>query len=113
MEKIKIEILQNLYNKEETFEMYAIKDNNVIKYNDLENNKMEIDILNDIIIRENSDYTYRMDFNNEIITIKVKSLNKEFDKKIKKLLIDKGKHYFNVKYHLIDEGIINEYYVKF
>ena len=113
MKKAKINVYSNLNNIEENNEFFAIKDNNIIKYIDLENNKMIIDMNNDIITRENSDYLFNIDFNNNKIIINMKKLNKKFEKEIKTISISLTKRKYIVKYLLVDENIINEYYVKF
>lgn len=113
MEKINIQVYTNLNNLEETNDLLAIKDNDVIKYIDLENNKVIVDMKNDIMIRENIDYHFTIDFNANNIIIKLKSLNKCFDKKIKTIWIKKSKNSYNVKYVLVDDDLINEYHIKF
>lgn len=113
MKKTEIKVFTNLNNIEENNKFLAIKDDNIIKYIDLENNKMIIDTKNNIIIRENNDYLFNMDFVNERITITMKKLNKEFIKDIKTVHISNTTKEFLVRYMLTDERIINEYYVKF
>lgn len=113
MEKIDIQLYTNLNNLEETHKLLAIKDNDVIKYNDLENNKIMVDMENNIMTRENQDYHFTLDFNTDNIIIKLKSLDKTFNKEIKTLWIEKKKKSYNVKYQLIDDDIINEYHIKF
>ena len=113
MEKINIRLYTNFNNLEETNDLLAIKDNDVIKYIDLENNKVIVDMENDIMIRENSDYHFTIDFNANNIIIKLKSLNKCFDKAIKTIWIKKSKNSYNVKYVLVDDDLINEYHIKF
>ncbi len=113
MKKAKTNVYSNLNNIEENNEFFAIKDNNIIKYIDLENNKMIIDMNNDIITRENSDYLFNMKFNENKIDILIKKLNKLMEKEIKTLVVSKRKNDYLVRYLLTDENIINEYYVKF
>lgn len=113
MEKINIQVYTNLNKLEETNDLLAIKDNDVIKYIDLENNKVIVDMENDIMTRENSDYHFTIDFNANNIIIKLKVHNKFFDKAIKTLSIKKKKNSYNVRYCLLDEDIINEYHIKF
>ena len=113
MKKTKINVFTNFNNREENNDILAIKDNYLIKYIDLDNNKMVVDMENNVITRENRDYLYKLEFNNNIITVLVKKLNKEFEKKIKTLEISKSLKDYLVRYLLIDEDIINEYYVKF
>lgn len=113
MEKINIHLYTKLDNLEESTDLLAIKDNDVIKYNDLENNRIILDMKNNIMIRENSDYHFTLDFNANNIIIKLKSLNKFFDKKINTLWIESKKRSYSVKYCLVDENIINEYHIKF
>lgn len=113
MERIKINVYNKLENEEETQEIYAIKEDDVIKYIDLENNKMIIDMKNNVITRENEDYLFTLDFNSNAINILIKKIKKEFIKSIKTILIDKNKKSYLVRYLLIDEKEINEYYVKF
>ena len=113
MKKTTIKVCTKLNNIEENNEFLAIKDQNIIKYIDLENNKMTIDIKNNLIIRENSDYLFNMDFNNNKILITVKKLNKTLEKEIKTIIISKSSNKYLVRYLLTDENIINEYYVKF
>ena len=113
MEKVTIRVYTNLNNFEENNEFLAIKDDNLIKYTDLENNKMTIDIKNNFIIRDNSDYLFNMDFDSNKIMINVKKLNKTIIKNIKTLVIRSASKKYLVRYLLTDENIINEYYVKF
>lgn len=113
MKEIKINVFTKLNNVEENNEFLAIKGNNLIKYIDLEDNKMIVDIKNNIIIRENIDYLFNMDFNNNKIIINMKKLNKEVEKEIKTIVISRTSKEFLVRYLLTDEEIINEYYVKF
>ena len=113
MENIKIKVYSKLDDIEENSEFNAIKKDNVIEYIDLENNKMMIDIENDIMIRENRDYSFKIDFNNYKIDIEIKKLHKTMIKDIKLLNISKSKKYYSVKYLLTDDNIINEYYVNF
>ena len=112
MQKTTIKVYSKLNNIEENNEFLAIMDDKLIKYIDLENNKMIIDKENNMIIRENIDYLFNMDFNNNKITITMKKLNKEFIKDIKTIDISNTSKVYSVKYLLIDENIINEYYVK-
>ena len=113
MEKIKIQLYTNFNHKEETEEFLAIKEDDVIKYIDLENNKMTVDIRNNIIIKENSDYHFTMDFNTNNIIIKLKKHNRVFDKPIETLFKETKKETYRVVYKLLDENIINEYHMKF
>lgn len=113
MKRTKINVFTKLNNIEENNEFLAIKSDNLIKYIDLENNKMIIDIKNNVIIRENDDYLFNMDFSNNKIIIKMKKLDKEFEKNIKTLVISSSSRKYLVRYLLMDENIINEYYVKF
>ena len=113
MNKIKIRVYSKVDNKEENNEFNAIKSDNVIKYIDLENNKMIIDIENNTIERENIDYYFKLDFNKNVIIIKVKKLHKEISKEIKTLTVSKSSKRFLVRYLLTDENVINEYYVNF
>ena len=112
MQKVTIKVYSKLNNIEENNEFLAIVDDKLIKYIDLENNKMIIDKENNMIIRENIDYLFNMDFNNNKITITMKKLNKDFVKDIKTMDISNTSKIYSVKYLLIDENIINEYYVK-
>ena len=113
MEKVSIKVYSNLNNFEENNEFLAIKDENVIKYTDLENNKMIIDMKNNVIERENNDYLFKIKLNENVIEIMMKKLNKVFLKEINTLLISlTGKRYL-VRYQLSDDNIINEYYVNF
>ena len=113
MEKINIQVYTNFNNLEETNALLAIKDNDVIKYIDLENNKVIVDMKNDIMIRENIDYHFTIDFNANNVIIKLKDHNKCFDKEIKTIWIKKNKNSYNIKYVLIDDDLINEYHIKF
>lgn len=113
MENKKIKVYNKLNNIEETREFLAIKNDNIIKYIDLENNKMIVNMDEDIIERENKDYCFVMDFKNEMITIEIKKLHKKMVKSIKTMNISKEKRKYYIKYLLTDENIINEYYVNF
>jgi len=113
MEKINIQLYTNLNNLEETNNLLAIKDNDVIKYNDLENNKVIVDMSKNIMTRENNDYHFKLDFNNNIIIINLKAHQKLFEKDMKTLFVEKKKNSYTVRYRLIDEDIVNEYHIKF
>lgn len=113
MKETKIKVYSKLNNIEENNEFLAIKNDNVIKYIDLENNKMVIDIKNNLITRENKDYLFNLDFANEKIVITMKKLDKIFEKEMKIIDISISNSMYSVKYLLTDENIINEYYVKF
>ena len=69
MERKEISVYTKLEKIEENYNIMAIKNNNVIKYIDLANNKMVIDMENDIITRENSEYEFTLDFKKNKIFI--------------------------------------------
>lgn len=110
---LKVKVYSELGKNVENEEYLAIKNNNVIKYIDFADNKMIIDINNNYILRENGDFAYNIDFNKNIINIVAKKLKKEFNKNIKTILLKKTNNAFLVKYHLIDEDVINEFYIKY
>ena len=111
--KLKIKIYSEMNNLIENEEYLAIINENIIKYIDLTNNKMFIDINNNIIKRENNDYIFTIDFENNNILIFIKNLKKEFNKKIQTIKLEKNSQSFKVRYRLIDENIINEFYIKY
>ena len=113
MERKKIKVYTKLDNQEDNYEIIAIKIDNVIKYIDLSNNIMIIDMNQDIIKRENNDYRFIIDFIKNEIDIYIKKYQKNIKKGIKTLLMRKNKSSYLVRYSLDDENIINEYYVKF
>ena len=113
MKETKINVYSKLNNIEENNKFLAIMDDKIIKYIDLEDNKMIIDIENNAIIRENIDYIFNLDFINDKITINIKKLNKLITKDIKTLVIKRTNKEYLVRYLLTDENIINEYCVKF
>lgn len=113
MKRTQITIYTKFGKIEECNKIYAIKDEDVIKYIDLENNKMIIDMHNNTLLRENSDYIFNLDFNKEIIFIEMKMFKKMLQKSIKTLKLEKTKKSFLIRYQLLDEQEINEYYVKF
>ena len=113
MKKTKISVFTKFNNIEETNEFLAIKSDNIIKYIDLENNKMTIDMINNVIVRENSDYVFKIDFENNKIIISLKKSNGTFEKIINTLAVSKTKSKYLVRYLLVDDDILNEYYVKF
>ena len=76
MDKIKIKVYSKLNGIEENNEFNAIKKNSVIEYIDLENNKMMVDMDNDIIHRENIDYCFKIDFINNKTNIEINKLHK-------------------------------------
>lgn len=118
MEKIKLNIkLKNNDIQEET-SLIAILDENKIKYTDNQNivSEMELDLVNDILIRNNKDYTITYKFIlNEITTNKVlvKELNKELDIKIKTYELLKDNNNYKVKYEILDSNEIIEYELKY
>ena len=113
MKETKINVYSKLNNIEENTEFLAIMDDKIIKYIDLEDNKMIIDMENNIITRENIDYLFNLDFVNDKITITIKKINKTMIKSIKTLVIKRTNKEYLARYLLTDENIINEYYVKF
>ena len=113
MERKKINVYTKLNNIEESYEIIAIKNDNAIKYIDLCNNIMIIDMSQDIIKRENNDYKFIIDFIKNEIDIYIKKYQKNVKKSIKTLLLKKNKKSYLVRYLLEDENTINEYYVKF
>ncbi len=113
MEEVKIKVYSNLNNIEENNEFLAIKNDSVIKYIDLENNTMIVDIKNNIIERENKDYLFKIKLNENKIEIEIKKLHKIMEKSIKTLLISNNKNKYLVRYLLEDENVVNEYFVKF
>ena len=113
MERKQVKIYTNFNGIEQNEVFLAIKNDFVIKYIDLDNNKMVIDVLNNIIKRENSDYLMELFFENNIIEITIKKMQIKLKKEIKTLLIKKNKSEYLVRYQLIDEKEINEYYVNF
>lgn len=113
MEQVKIQIYTKLNKKEEINDFLAIKDNDVIKYIDLEDNKMIIDMKNNVLVRENEDYLFNFDFNRNIIEITLKKLRKSFNKEICTMTSKYTKKSYLVRYKLLDEQEVNEYYVKF
>ena len=113
MERKEINVYTNLNNNEQNYKIMAIINNDVIKYIDLANNKMFVDVSNDIITRENESYKFIIDLRNNDIEITHKKMKKIFNKEIKTLLIQKNKKDYLVRYQLIDDNIINEIYLKF
>ena len=113
MKKVKIKIYSFLNNIEENNEFLAIKNNNVIKYIDFGNNRIKIDLKNNIIEKENIDYHFILKFNENIVEISAKKLKKTFYKEIKTIVCEKSKSKFLVRYLLPDDNAVNEYYVKF
>ena len=113
MGRREINIYTKLDKNEESYKIMAIIYKDVIKYIDLANNKMIIDMNNDIITRENMEYKFDIDLKNNSINIYAKKLRKEFNKKIETLLIDKNNREYLVRYRLVDDDMVNEYFVKF
>ena len=107
MKECKIKIYSKLGNIEENNEFLAIKNDNVIKYIDFSNNKITVNMKDNIIEKENSDYFFTLKFNNNIIEIYAKKLNKTFYKEIKTLICSSSKKRYLVKYLLTDENIVN------
>ena len=113
MKKTKISVFAKLNNIEENNEFLAIKGDNVIKYIDLANNRMTIDMNQNIIVRENKDYVFNINFDSNKIAITMKKNNITLEKDIKTLVVSKSLKEYLVRYLLTDENVINEYYVKF
>ena len=111
MKKTNVKVYTEFDNKYESNSFFAIKDNDVIKYIDLENNKIIVDMKNNTIIKENNDYLFNIDFINKRIDIKIKKLMKFFTKEIKLIKLEKTNKSFLVRYLLIDDNIYNEYYI--
>ena len=80
MKRTQITIYTKFGQNEECNKIYAIKDDDVIKYIDLENNKMVVDMQNNSMNRENSDYMFNLDFNKEVISITIKKFKKTLEK---------------------------------
>lgn len=113
MKRCRVKVITNLDNIKEIHYFNAIKSDNVIKYIDFTKEKMLIDLDNNIFVRENDECRYIIDFKKNNIQIDVKSLKKMMNKGMKTLNIEKNKNSFLVKYQLIDENIINEYYIEY
>ena len=113
MGRREISVYTKLDKNQENYKIMAIIYNDVIKYIDSANNKMIVDMNSDIITRENMEYKFDIDLKNNNIHIYAKKLKKEFNKKIETLLIDKSSREYLIRYRLIDDNMINEYYVKF
>ena len=113
MERKEIRVYTKMNNMETNDIFVAIKNENVIKYIDLDNNIMKIDYQNDSITRENKDYIFNIKLNENVIEIFVKKLRLKLNKDIETLLVKKAKKSYMVRYKLIDENEINEYYVNF
>ena len=111
MKKTNVKVYTEFDSKYESNSFFAIKDNDVIKYIDLENNKIIVDMKNNTIIKENNDYLFNIDFINKRIDIKIKKLMKFFTKEIKLIKLEKTNKSFLVRYLLIDDNIYNEYYI--
>ena len=86
MKKIKIKVYSKLNNIEENNEFFAIKNDNVIKYIDFSNNKIIVNMQENIIEKENEDYFFTLKFNDNIIEIYAKKLDKTFYKDIETLI---------------------------
>lgn len=113
MKRTQIKVYTKFGKIEESTNFYAIKDDDVIKYIDLDNNKMIINMNNYTIIKENIDYIFNLEFEKNNIVIEIKRLHRIINKSIKTLKIEKTKRSFLARYLLEDEQEINEYYIKF
>lgn len=109
MKSIHVKFSDITNSKNDVFDTNAIIDNNMIKYVDNTKTKVSLNYKDDILIRENSDYIFNIDFNKNIIDITLKKFNKMFSKDIKTLLIKKDNKSYIVRYKLVDEEVINEY----
>lgn len=116
--KIKLNIkLKNNDIQEET-SLIATLDENEIRYIDNQNivSEMKIDLFNDILTRDNKDYTITYNFKlNEVTDNKVlvKDLNKELSIKIKTYDLLKDNNKYKVKYEILDSNEIIEYELKY
>ena len=113
MKKKEIKVLTIFNNIQKDYVYMAIIDDFVIKYIDLDNNKMIIDVLNDVIRRENSDYIIHILLRDNIIKIYVKKIKVTYEKVIQTLIIKKDKNSYLVRYFLTDEKELCEYFVNF
>lgn len=113
MARTKINVYLKMNKIEKNEEFFAIKNNDVIKYIDFENNKMEVDLENNIIKKENIDYLFIIDLAKNNIYILAKKIKRSFNKPIQTLLVEKSKKRYLVRYLLEDENVINEYCVNF
>ena len=113
MGRKEINVCTNLDKKCENYKIMAIMYQDVIKYIDLVNNKMTINMQDDIITRENQEYKFDLNFKNNNILIYAKKLKREFVKDIETLLIEKSNRHYLVRYRLIDDDIDNEYFLNF
>ena len=113
MGRREISVYTKFDDNQENYKIMAIIYKDVIKYIDLTNNKMIIDMNNDIITRENMEYKFDIDLQKKMINIYAKKLKKQFNKKIDTLLVDKNNREYLVRYRLLDDDMINEYFVKF
>lgn len=114
MKKVKLNIKLKNKDIQEEKSLIAVIDNNQIKY--IENKdivtEMELDLENDILIRNNKDYTITYKFILDEITINkvlVKELNRGLDLKIKTNKLKKDNNSYKVEYEILDSNEIIEY----
>ena len=113
MKRCEISVLTNFNGQKKVHKYMAIKNDSVIKYIDLEKNRICLNLEKNILERENRDYKFIIDFDNNNIEIYIKKLKNKMDKKIKTLMIDKNNNSYLVKYFLTDEKEVNEYSIKY
>ena len=111
MKTINVKLCDITNNINDIFDTNAIITDSTIKYVDNNKTKVLLNYIDNILIRENSDYLFNIDFNNNIIDITMKKYKKTFSKNIETLLIKKDNKSYLVRYKLIDEDVINEYQI--
>lgn len=111
MKTIQVKFSDMTNNKNDVFDTNAIIIDDTIKYVDNADTKVILNCKDDILIRENRDYLFNIDFNKNIIEVTIKKFNKMFSKDIETLLLKKDNKSFLVRYRLVDDDVINEYEV--
>lgn len=108
-------IFRLISNKKEEINVevpYYIKDD-TINFK-IEDNLYKYNLNNDIIIKNNSNLSITIDFNNDIIYVKLVENDLTFNMPIDKVKITKNDQEITIKYRLLSDEITeNEIYLKY
>lgn len=98
--KVKINDLENIVN--------STINNDIIKYNEIDNTKVSYDLNKNILERDNDDLHMIYDFNNKKGTILIKEMNRELELSIENINIERDKNNIKVNYSIENNDYIYE-----
>ena len=98
--KVKINDLENIVN--------STINNDIIKYNEIDNTKVSYDLNKNILERDNDDLHMIYDFNNKKGTILIKEMNRELELSIENIDIERNKNNVRVSYTIENNDFLYE-----